>query len=150
MLLTQLAISQPDFVHSHEYLARSVYFSEGEYAGYFQEARIAARLQHDLGMQKRLDAEEKGYNREGLRGLLEARLSAAEDLFKRGFGSAFAVADTYAALGQNDDAMKYLRISVQRHELELCTLSGNASFKALHQNQEFRDLLAKLGLPLLP
>jgi tetratricopeptide (TPR) repeat protein len=149
-LLTQLAISQPEFAHAHDYLARVVYFPEGEYTGYFQEARIAARLQHEVGLEKLLDAEEKGYNREGLQGLLEARRSIAEDSFKRGLGSAFAVADTNAALGQNDEAMKYLRISVQRHELDLCTVVVSTSFKGLHQDQEFRDLVAKLGLPPLP
>ena len=146
-LLTQLSVSQPDFSHPHRYLADMVYFPEGDYPGYFKEKRIVARLRHDATGEKDLDAEEKGYNRAGLRGLLEARLTTAQNLFDRGFGSPFEVAAAHAALGENDDALKYLAIAYQRHDLALITLPINNAFQPLHTNQEFRDLVAKIGLP---
>lgn len=148
-LLTQLAASQPDFAHPHQYLA-TLNFEEGDYAGYFDEQRIVARLRHDPSAEKGLEAEESGYNRNGLRGLLEVRRATAEDLFKHGLGLAFTVADADAALGHTDDAMKYLRIAYQRHEVDLCTLPVNPSFKAMHQDREFRELLAQVGLPPAP
>jgi Tfp pilus assembly protein PilF len=146
-LLTQLTVSQPDFIHPHRYLADLIYFPEGNYTGYFQESRIDARLRHDATAEKNLEAEEKGYARSGLPGLLEARLRTAQELFDRGFGSAFEVADAHAALGQNDDALKYLDIAYQRHDQLLVTLKANNGFQSLHQNQQFRELVAKIGLP---
>jgi tetratricopeptide (TPR) repeat protein len=146
-LLTQLTISQPDFIHAHGYLADHVYFPEGNYAGYFQEKKIVARLRHDAGAEQAIDAEEKGYNRDGLQGLIEARLATAQDLFNRGLGTAFDVAQGHAALGENDDAMKYLQLAYQRHDLMLVTLPLDNSFKALHQQKEFRELVARIGLP---
>jgi hypothetical protein len=148
-LLMQLTTSQPEFSHPHSYLAELIYFREGNYAGYFQEKRFVARLRHEAAAEKNIDAEEKGYNGGGLRGLLEARLRYSRDLFERGFGSPFEVATAHAALGENDDAMKYLRIAYQRHDLELSTLRVNKELLGLHQNQEFRDMVARIGLPPL-
>ncbi len=146
-LLTQLAASQPDFIHPHHYLADEIYFPEGNYPGYFQEKRMVAKLRRDAVAEKNLDAEEKGYNEGGLPGLLEARLHSAQNAFDRGFGSAFEVADAHAALGEYDDAMKYLDLAYRRHDLSLATLPLNRNFQSLRQNQEFRDLVAKIGLP---
>jgi len=146
-LLTQLSLSQADFISPHRYLAENVYFPEGNYANYFQEKRVVARLRHDTGAEKALDAEEKGYNSGGLQGLLAARLVTAQDLFDHGLGSAYDVAEAHAALGENNDAMRYLQIAYQRRELSLVMIRQNNWFKPLHQDQEFRDLVAKIGLP---
>jgi len=146
-LLTQLTESQPEFSHPHQYLAELVYFPEGNYAGYFQEKRIVARLRHDANAQKNIDAEEAGYNASGVQGLLEARLAIAENTFDHGSGSAFDVAEVHAALGQNDGALKYLNIAYQRHDLALTTLPLSKPFEPLHRNPEFRELVAKIGFP---
>jgi tetratricopeptide (TPR) repeat protein len=145
-LLTQLAASQPDFIHPHQYLAE-IYFREGNYPGYFQEKRTLAHLRSDASAEKIVDTEEKSYNGGGLTALLAARLRMAQEAFDRGLGSAFAVAEGHAALGQADEAMKYLEIAFQRHDLALVTLPLDQEFQSLHQNQEFRDLVAKIGLP---
>jgi tetratricopeptide (TPR) repeat protein len=146
-LLTQLTTSQPDFIHPHRYLADLIYFPEGNYPGYFQEKRIVARLRHDSTAEKSIDAEKKGYNNDGLHGLLEARLRTAQDLYDRGFGSPYNVASAHAALGENDDAMKYLNIAYQRHDLTLITLPIDKAFQPLHQDQKFRQLVTDIGLP---
>jgi hypothetical protein len=148
-LLTQLTASQPDFVPPHRYLAEDIYFPEENYAGYFAEAATVARLRHDANAQKNIDAQKAAYATGGRRGLFEKRLATARDLFDRGTGSAFDVAAAYAALGQDHDAMKYLEIAYQRHDLLLTTLHTNREFQRLHQDQAFRELLAKVGLPPL-
>ncbi|MGA7398759.1 MAG: hypothetical protein WBW38_01980 [Candidatus Sulfotelmatobacter sp.] len=148
-LLTQLAVSQPDFIHPHQYLAE-IYFQEGNYSGYFQEMRKLAHLRNDANAEKIVDTEEKAYNSGGLTALLEARLRMAQESFDRGLGSAFDVAEGHAALGHADEAMKYLAIAYQRHDLSLVTLPVKKAFQPLHQNQQFRDLVAKIGLPPIP
>jgi tetratricopeptide (TPR) repeat protein len=148
-LLTQLAASQPDFIPPHRYLAEMIYFPEGHYARYFAEIAAVARLRHDENAKKKVDAEQKAYASGGTRGLFDERLAATQELFDRGAGSAFDLAAAYADLGQNNDAMKYLEIAYQRHDLLLTSLITNASFRTLHQDQEFRQLVAKVGLPPL-
>jgi hypothetical protein len=143
----QIAASQPDFVPPHRYLADSIYFPEGNYPAYFTEKGIVARLRHDATAGKTIEAEQKAYARGGQRGLFEQRLAAARDSFDHGNGSAFELANAYAALGQNDETMKYLEIAYQRHDLLLTTLITNREFQPLHQMQNFRELVAKVGLP---
>lgn len=149
-LLTQLVISQPEFVHSHSYLADFIYFPEQNYSAYFAEKKIVARLRHDSIAEQAIEQEETGYERSGLQGLLQARLTTAEQLFEKGSGSAFDVADAHAALGHNDEALKYLEVAFQRHDLGLVSLPLNVSFQPFHQNQEFRALVARAGLPAIP
>jgi tetratricopeptide (TPR) repeat protein len=146
-LLTQLAASQPEFVPSHRYLAQDIYFPQGNYLGYFMEMGTVARLRHDAQAQKNIDLEKAAYERGGRRRLLEQRLTTRRDSFDRGTGSAFDVADAYAALGQDKDALEYLEIARQRRDPRLTTLHTNGEFRHLHQDQEFRELVAKVGLP---
>jgi Tfp pilus assembly protein PilF len=149
-LLTQLAISQPEFAHSHNYLADFIYFPEGNYTEYFAEKRIAARLRRDSTAELAIEQEERGFERAGLQGMLEARLATAQQLFEQSAGSAFDLADAHAALGHADEAMKYLEIAFQRHDLALVSLPLNVSFQPFHQNPEFRELVARAGLPSIP
>ena len=145
-LLTQLAASQPEFVPPHRYLAEDIYFREGNYAGYLTESATVARLRHDAKAQKNIDLEKAAYESGGRRGLLEQRLTVRRESFDQGTGSAFDVADAYAALGQDRDALKYLEIACQRHDLRLTTLLTNSDFQHLQQEQEFREVIAKAGL----
>jgi hypothetical protein len=146
-LLMQLVASQPDFIPPHRYLAQDIYFREGNYPGYFAESAIVARLRHDAKAQKIVDLQKAAYERGGRRGLFEERLNTALELFNRGAGSAFDVADAYAALGQDNDALKYLEIAYQRRDLSLTTVTTNHAFQHLHEDQQFRELVAKVGFP---
>ena len=146
-LLTQLTASQPEFVPPHRYLAEDIYFREGNYTGYLTESATVARLRHDAKAQKNIEVEKAAYASGGRRRLLEQRLTTRRESFDNGTGSAFDVADAYAALGQDDAALKYLKIAWQRHDLRLTTLTTNPEFQHLHQNQEFREVSAKVGLP---
>ena len=146
-LLTQLAASQPEFIPPHRYLAEDIYFREGNYAGYLSESATVARLRRDAKAQKNIDLEKAAYASGGRHGLLEQRLTTSRESFDHGSGSAFDVADAYAALGRDNDALKYLEIACQRHDLRLTTLITNSEFQHLHQDQEFRDVVAKVGLP---
>ncbi len=148
-LLMQLSASQPEFVPPHRYLAQDIYFREGNYPGYFAESGTVARLRHDAKAQRSVDLEKAAYERGGRSGLFEERLTTTLELFNRGAGSAFDVAEAYAALGQDQNALKYLEIAYQRHDLLLTTLTTNEQFQHLHQDLQFRELVAKVGLPPL-
>ena len=147
-LVTQLSLAQPDFIHPHRCLAE-IYFEEGNYSGYFQEKRAVARLRHDANTEQVIDAEQAAYDSGGLPALLAERLRIRQDSFDRGSGSAFDVAEAHAALGQFDDALKYLGIAYQRHDLSLATLPLIHAFQPLHPDPRFRDLVAKIGLPAI-
>jgi tetratricopeptide (TPR) repeat protein len=146
-LLTQLTASQPDFVPSHRYLAENIYFPEGNYPGYFAEIETVARLRHDANAEKNVSLQRAAYQRGGRGGLFEQRVKSARELFDRGAGSAFELAVAYADLGQDKEALNYLEIAYQRHDLMLTTLTVDQELQHLHHDQEFRELVAKVGLP---
>jgi hypothetical protein len=146
-LLTQLAAAQPDFVPPHRYLAEEIYLPEGNYAGYLAEMGTVAHLRHDAKAQKQIEAEQKAYADGGRQKLFEQRLAAARESFDHAGGSAFDLAAAYADLAQKNDALKYLQVAYQRHDLLLTTLTTTRAFQALHQEPQFGELVAKVGLP---
>jgi tetratricopeptide (TPR) repeat protein len=146
-LLVQLTASQPDFVPPHRYLGQTIYFEEGNYAGYLDEMGTVARLRNDAKAEKDIASEKNAYANGGEHGLLEERLAAAQELFDHSSGSAFELAQTYAVLGRKKEAMKYLDIAYQRHDLLLTTLAAASEFQSMHRDPEFRDLVTNIGLP---
>lgn len=146
-LLRQLTVSQPDFLPPHRYLADEIYFPEGNYAGYFAETSTVARLLNDVTAMKNLEAEQKAFASGGLPALFAARLATDRELFDQGTGSAFDVASAYAGLGQSNEAIKYLEIAYRQHDLSLARLRLHGTFRPMHQQQEFRELVAEVGLP---
>jgi hypothetical protein len=146
-LLTQIAASQPDFVPPHRYLAEAIYFPEGNYSAYLSEMETVAHLRHDAKAEKAVASEQKAYSSGGKQGLFEERVTAARESFDHSGGSAFELATAYADLGQKNDALKYLEVAYQRHDLRLTTLDSTVQFQTLHQAPEFRALAAKVGLP---
>ena len=131
-LLTQLAVSQPDFIHPHRYLA-DIYFQEGNYSGYFQQKKMSRACVTMRPRKKKINAEEKGYAQQRAERTAPSAAPYRSGMLRPWPGSAFDVADAHAALGQQDDALKYLNIAYQRHDFSLVTLPLDTAFQPLHQ-----------------
>jgi tetratricopeptide (TPR) repeat protein len=145
-LLQQIEKGEPDFLSAHTYLS-DIYCDHGEFRLCLQEAETSARLQHDTNSQTVLATEQQELNRNGSRGLLETRLNADKKRYDQGLLSNFEMASDYAALNERQEALRYLEGSYEKREWALCTLLVNRSLKNLHGEPEFRDLIAKVGLP---
>ena len=115
VLLEQIATSQPSLSSTHDYLGR-IYWQQKDYARALAEFRRFAELRHDHDGLALADAREKGFAAGGLIGLYEEEVPFEKQLVDRGSGSAYEVATGYAALGQREDALRYLQISFDRHE----------------------------------
>jgi hypothetical protein len=93
------------------------------------------------------NAAEQGLAARGAKGMLESTLSAQEKLYPQGTVSPFALAQTCAQLGRNNDALRYLREAYDRRELHfLLDLKGDHSFDHVRGQPEFQDLQAKLDV----
>lgn len=148
-LLKQVVAADPSFSEAHRYLS-SLALRRKDYRVYFEEARIANRLQHDAAAQTVVAAEEKGYAAAGYRGLLLARLVADRQLYDQGRALDFTLASDYSALGDKPQALKCLDAAYQKHDLQLTQLLVNTDLQVLHEEPAFRQLVAKVGLPPLP
>ena len=113
-LLTELDKTEPSFSSIHDYLGR-IYWEKKDYAKALAEWRYMAKLRHDEAGLAIVNARERGFAANGLKGLRESELPLLKDMVDHG-GSAYALATTCAALGKRQEALAYLQLSFDRRE----------------------------------
>jgi len=144
-LLRQMKRNEPDFVSPHRYLAE-IYFDEANYPDYLVEAAETARLAARPDDTAQVEAEKKGYERAGARGLFEGKLAVQQKLYAQGKVSAYSLAQAYALLGNNAEALRYLQISRGAHESVIVALDRDVVLRGLHQDPEYKKLVAEVGI----
>ena len=145
-LLRQLEQANPDAMSPHRYL-RFAYIEMGESAGYLSEMKKEAALLHDATLSAVAEAAEKGFVARGFEGMLQSQGEQQERAYSQGKLSPFFLAETYARLKNEKDAMKYLGVCYDRHADETLNIAIDPAFKNLHSIPAFQQLLAKVGLP---
>jgi DNA-binding winged helix-turn-helix (wHTH) protein/Tfp pilus assembly protein PilF len=145
-LLKQLETAEPDFISPHRYLKQS-YFEAQDFPDYFAEAKKEAALLHDNNSLALEAAAEKGFAAGGEKGLLQNMRTAEKNLYDRGQVSPFALAEADGRLGNKREAIQYLNVAFDRHDDDLVNLVNDSAFKNMHDDAEYRELVAKVGLP---
>ena len=145
-LLKQVESTEPDFLSPHNYLA-IVYFLQGDYRQYLEEARKSATLLRDERRLAIVAASEKGFASGGQRGMLNAMLKEQISLHEKGQESAYSLAATYAELNQKKEALDNLENSYQKREPEVMSIRIDPWLDNLHDEARYRQLLATIGLP---
>src|SRR5262249_25400209 len=112
-LIERLEQTQPSFASSHRYLAW-MFFWRGDDAGYLNELEATARLRNDAADGQLARAGRQGLASGGHRGMLTAMLVAQQHLWSRRQTSAYALAITFAALGDRQAALDFLGLSIIR------------------------------------
>jgi len=148
-LLRQMEASDPSFRSSHEHLAQS-YWNESNYEDSLGEYRKEALLRGQDEAVKQVAAKQAALRAGGVQGLFQNQLTTALRAEEHENGSAFKVASAYAYLRRRDEAMKFLKVARQRHDLWLTSVEVAPEFRWLHTDVEFRQLVIDLGLPALP
>ncbi|MGH6889022.1 MAG: hypothetical protein ACREHF_07480 [Rhizomicrobium sp.] len=144
-LLTQVEEDHPNFASPHRYLAM-IWLTMGENSSFLRETRLGALSRHDtLGVQL-ADAGAQGLTHGGRAAMLRAILNAQMKFFAADKIPAYAIADTYGALGDRERAMKYIAISVARHEADNIALKVDICFSAFRSDPRFARLLVDAGL----
>ena len=145
-LLRQLEAADPDSLSAHRYL-KLAYFETGDYPGYLVEMKKEAILRHDALLSVIADAAEKGFAAHGEKGLFESQLAQQKKAYSQGKLSPYFLAQTYARLGNNGEALNYLQLCYDRHADETVNIAADPAFTNLHSVAAFQQLLAKVGLP---
>jgi tetratricopeptide (TPR) repeat protein len=148
-LLKQLEASEPDFLSPHSYLA-TIHLAQGDYPQYLAESRKVAALLHDDQRLAIVAAGEKGFARDGSRGMFTAMLKQQQTLHAAGREAAYNVAVTCALLGKKQDALNDLQSSYLKREPQLLNLRIDPFLSSLHDEPRFREILAQIGMPPLP
>jgi tetratricopeptide (TPR) repeat protein len=140
-LLRQLEEAQPSFSSTHDYLGR-ILWEQSDYPGALLEWRQMATLRHDKAGLSLAEAREQGFAAGGVQTMWERELPVQKDWFQRGFGSAYDLAATCAALGRTQEALSYLKIAFDRREASM--LTGDPALPALEFESEYRQLRAEV------
>jgi tetratricopeptide (TPR) repeat protein len=148
-LLKQLLASEPDFLSPHNYLA-FIYRVQGDYPQYLREYRKSATLLHDESRLAIVSAAEKGFARDGARGLLTAMLKEQKIQLAKGKEEPYNLAQTCALLGEKQEALDDLQSSYQKHADAILKIRIDLSLSSLHDEPRFREMIKQIGLPALP
>lgn len=72
-----------------------------------------------------------------------------EKATKSSIGSpSFSIAAVYVAMGQNNEAIKWLEKAYSDHEVEMYWLKVEPLFRPLHNDKRFQSILEKIGFPV--
>jgi TolB-like protein/DNA-binding winged helix-turn-helix (wHTH) protein len=98
------------------------------------------------------DAEEaelirKAYEQTGYAGVIALRLHKLQEKSKSSYVSALDFAELYAELGSKEAAFIWLDKAYQERASLLCEIGINPSYDKIRNDQRFKDLLRKIGLP---
>ncbi len=147
-ILSRLRQEHPDYLATPSYLA-TIYLALGRYADFLREYETAATVQKNVGRLEIVAAARRELEDGGPQVMLAAMLEAQERQMTTGGEPAFKVAETAALLGRTDRALDLLELSVERGEPDVLGIAIDRAFAGLHQDERFRKLVAKVGLPVL-
>ena len=147
-LLKQVEETDPSFMSPHRALKR-IYLLTADYPNYLTESRKEALLLHDTSALAVADAASHAFAAGGGRGTLKAVRQEQKKLYERGSFSPYFLAETCSLLGNKREALQYLQVAYDRRSDGLLEMEGNVAFENLRSEPQFRDLIAKVGLPPL-
>ncbi|HXM62437.1 MAG TPA: tetratricopeptide repeat protein [Terriglobales bacterium] len=147
-LLTQIEAREPDFLSPHLYLSE-IYLNGKDYPNYLAESKKVAVLRHDSTALAIVNAAEKGFATGGVQAMWESMLPVQKKFYQQGSLSPYPLAQTYAQLGQNQEALSYLRDAYEKRDAAMLFMNTDRSFDGLHDDLSFRELLARSNQPRL-
>jgi hypothetical protein len=157
MALREIEQTEPTLASPAEFLS-ALDFNAGDLPSYLEDVRRIASITHapdDVALAK---AVAQGWARAGRTGLLEARAEMLHAAFDHGAESGFLLGETLLLLGRRQEALFYLKASLDRHAVQLIAvqdfpwakrLSSDPGYAALFDQVRRRIREAPRGRPEL-
>ena len=146
-LLKQMETTEPSFRSPHLYL-KNFYRANSDYANFLIESRKDALAVHDSAALALTEAAEKGFASGGPKAMFENILSVQNKLDPQGSVAPFDLAITHILLGNKEEALRNLQAAYDQHDASLLLIQNYAEFNSLHDDPTYRDLLARMDLPV--
>ena len=146
-LLKQMEVTEPSFQSPHLYL-KVLYMAEGDYPNFLIESRKDALLLRDDTGLAITTAAEKGFAAGGAKAMFENMLQVQKKYYAQGLVSPVMIAQTCAFLGNKDEALRYLKAAYDQHDELLPSVGLYSALNSLHDEPAYRDLLARMNLPV--
>lgn len=146
-LLKQMESRDPSFRSLHLYLERA-YFREQDYPDFISERRKDALVMHDDAALAVAGAAEKGFASGGAQGMFEAMWRVQKKLYVKHSVRPTDLALTLAMMGNKKESLRYLEAAYEQRDGSLLFIEADPEFDVLHDEPAYRDLLAKMNLPV--
>jgi TolB-like protein/Tfp pilus assembly protein PilF len=133
----------PDFMCAHMYLAQSL-----EQQGYLEEAlqRFGIALQLSGGSNSVKAMKAHTFAKMGNRDSAISILAELCGIPYQQCVPSYDIAAVYAALGEPDDAVTWLRQACSERSMKVFTLAQDPRFDSLRDNREFQKVIEHVGL----
>ena len=80
--------------------------------------------------------------------MFENMLQVQKKYYAQRLVSPVVVAQTCALLGNKEEALRYLKAGYGQHDELMLSVGSYAAFNSLHNEPAYRDLLARMSLPV--
>lgn len=144
-LLRQVEQTEPRLASPHLWLA-AMARQNGDDAAFVREFSAYAACTRQPGDIAIATAAARGIKAGGHKAMLLAMLAAERQLWSQEQGSAYSLAQIYAQLGNAPEALRYLKLSFERHESDAVSLNVQPEFRGLRNLPAFRQLVRQAGL----
>jgi tetratricopeptide (TPR) repeat protein len=146
-LLKQMEVTEPSFRSPHLYL-KVLYLAEADYPNFLIESRNDALLLQDNAALEITTAAEKGFAAGGAQAMFENMLQEQKKYYAQRLVSPVVVAQTCALLGNKEEALRYLKAAYDQHDELMLSVGSYTALNSLHDQPAYRDLLARVNLPV--
>jgi TolB-like protein/DNA-binding winged helix-turn-helix (wHTH) protein len=135
--------NEPDDPDLHQELAEAYYF-KGMLKESIKEYETSATLQGDANGAAAL---ESIYQSAGYNATLEWSFALLKKKAKDQYVSPMQLADLSAALGRQNEAIRYLEEAFDQHTARLVWLKQNPYLDSLHSDPRYQAIVKRVGLP---
>ena len=145
-LVEAMIREDPNFAWSY-YTRYMMALAQGEYAAYLDNY---ARLGDVISVPRHRAAAEAGavaLATGGPEAMAMAMFEVEREFYERGEALAWDLARHHALIGDADEALRWLRISLNRREERLIGIQADPAFRPLHDHPEYAALLIEIGFP---
>jgi eukaryotic-like serine/threonine-protein kinase len=87
------------------------------------------------------------YTQSGYPGVMQSWLEGLKEVSKRGYVSAYNIAQIYAQLGEKAQAMTWLEQALNQRDSKLTYVKVEPAFDSLRAEPQFQQVVQRLGMP---
>jgi len=142
----KLAAENPTFAQAHFCLIQA-YWGKGMYSHVVEEYKLQGQLGGDPKDVEFASAFEQGFNAGGWKGALTKGIEVRLAQRKASYWSAYDIAVLYAALGEKDEAFRWLNAAYEERDYQMESLRTDFRLDPVRSDPRFAELVRKVGLP---
>ena len=87
------------------------------------------------------------YAQSGYPGVMQSWLEGLKEVSKRGYVSAYNIAQIYARLGEKTQAMTWLEQALNQRDSKLTYVKVEPAFDQIRTDPQFQHIVQRLGMP---